>query len=188
MFFIKLCFIIFIEKCFESLIFAAYNPMLTYTIRFHKLSFHHNCSGNYTIDKYREKEFVNGNIVLESSEIVDKVVVVFLRCNPEGVNCEYFQSWSLTDLCSKLIDKKQIWSSWYGTFDPQPICPIKKVNSAIRNGTIEIGPAIRWYPECINYQWKVTQKFYADERYVGSYTFEVSVFGYRKRNIKQSKQ
>lgn len=56
-----------------------------------------------------------------------KIVVVFQRCNPEGVNCEYFQSWSMTDLCPKLRDKNQIWSSWYGAFDPQPICPIKKV-------------------------------------------------------------
>jgi len=30
-------------------------------------------TGNYTIDKYREKEFINGFISVESSEIIDKV-------------------------------------------------------------------------------------------------------------------
>jgi len=58
-----------------------------------------------------------------------KIVVVFQRCNPEGVNCEYFQSWSMSDLCPKLRDKNQIWSSWYGAFDPQPSCPVKKVRN-----------------------------------------------------------
>jgi len=62
------------------------------------------------------------------------------------------------------------------------------VNAYIRNGTIDFAQAIRWYPDCVNYQWKVSQKFYAGERFVGAYTFELSVFGYRKRNKKQSKQ
>ncbi|XP_026814460.1 uncharacterized protein LOC113554705 [Rhopalosiphum maidis] len=189
MFFIKLVFIIFIGKCFENVIFAAYNPMLTYTIRFQKLYFQPNFTGNYTINKYREKEFVNGYIALDSPVPLEKLVVVFQRCNPEGVNCEYFQSWTLNDLCPKLKDKNQIWSSWYRAFDPQPNCPVTKVNSFIRNGTIDFAPAVRWYPDIVNYQWKVTQKFYAaGERYIGSYTFDLSVFGYRKRNIKQSKE
>ncbi|XP_060866383.1 uncharacterized protein LOC132942095 [Metopolophium dirhodum] len=188
MLFVKLLFILFIGKCFENVIFAAYNPLLTYTIRFHKVSFQPNFTGNYTIDKYREKEFINGFLSLDSPQTIDKIVVVFQRCNPEGVNCEYFQSWSMTDLCPKLRDKNQIWSSWYGAFDPTPICPVKKVDSFIRNGTIDFAQAVRWYPDVVNYQWKVTQKFYAGERYIGTYTFEVSVFGYRKRNKKPSKQ
>jgi len=62
------------------------------------------------------------------------------------------------------------------------------VNSYIRNGTVDFAKAVRWYPDCVNYQWKVIQKFYAGERYFGSYSFDLSVFSYRKRNIKKSKQ
>jgi len=50
-----------------------YNPLLTYTIRFQKLSFQPNFTGNYTIDKYREKEFINGFLSLDSSQTIDKV-------------------------------------------------------------------------------------------------------------------
>jgi len=35
----------------------------------------------------------------------------------------------MSDLCPKLRDKNQIWSSWYGAFDPQPSCPVKKVRN-----------------------------------------------------------
>lgn len=56
-----------------------------------------------------------------------KVIVIFYRCNPEGINCEYFQTWKLTDICPKLKDKNQIWSRWYGSFDPPMICPLNKV-------------------------------------------------------------
>jgi len=62
-----------------------------------------------------------------------------------------------------------------------------QVESYIRNGTIDFDHAVRWYPDFVNYQWKVMQKFYTGERYIGTYTFELSVFGYRKRNKKQSK-
>lgn len=62
------------------------------------------------------------------------------------------------------------------------------MDSYIRNGTIDFAQAVRWYPDCINYQWKVIQKFYAGEHYIGTYSFEVSVFAYRKRNKKPSKQ
>lgn len=50
-----------------------YNPLLTYTIRFQKLSFKPNVTGNYTINKYKENEFVNGYLSINSSEILDKV-------------------------------------------------------------------------------------------------------------------
>lgn len=38
---------------------------------------------------------------------------------------------------------------------------------------------ISWYPDVINYQWKVMQKFYADELFLGGYMMDI---GYRKRN------
>jgi hypothetical protein len=47
--------------------------MLTYTIRFQKLHFQPNFTGNYTINKYREKEFVNGYIALDSQVPLEKV-------------------------------------------------------------------------------------------------------------------
>lgn len=45
-----------------------YNPLLTYTIRFTKMVMHPNFTGNYTIDSYREKTFVNGNFKMETTE------------------------------------------------------------------------------------------------------------------------
>lgn len=51
-----------------------YNPLLTYTLRFKKMSFQPNFTGNYTIEKHREKEFINGYIALDSPEKVDKVI------------------------------------------------------------------------------------------------------------------
>jgi len=49
------------------------------------------------------------------------------------------------------------------------------------NGTIEFGPAFQIYPEFPNYYWKLTQKFYAGDTYIGKYTMSLSIFGYRKR-------
>lgn len=59
-----------------------------------------------------------------------KAIVLFYRCNPEGINCEYFQTWTLSNICSLLRDKNQIWSSLYGAFDPPMLCPIDKVNKS----------------------------------------------------------
>lgn len=56
-----------------------------------------------------------------------KAVIVFNRCNSGGVNCEYFQSWTFTDLCKKLKEKNQIWSRWYSSYVPLMECPIDKV-------------------------------------------------------------
>lgn len=37
--------------------------MLTYTLRFHKMTLIPNISGNYTIDQYREKQFINAKVI-----------------------------------------------------------------------------------------------------------------------------
>lgn len=37
------------------------------------------------------------------------------------------------------------------------------------------------YPDFTDYQWKIVQKFYAGNLYLGGYRVEASVFGYRKK-------
>jgi len=49
------------------------------------------------------------------------------------------------------------------------------------NGTIDIGPVLLWYPLATDYQWRVVQDFYADDIFIGSYTIETLIFGYRKK-------
>jgi len=49
------------------------------------------------------------------------------------------------------------------------------------NCTIDIDQAVRWYSDMTNYQWKVTQKMYSGDVYIGSYVFHISIFSYRKR-------
>jgi len=56
-----------------------------------------------------------------------KVIVIFNRCDNDGINCEYFQMWTITDICPKLKDKNKIWSRWYSSFDSPMVCPIDKV-------------------------------------------------------------
>lgn len=46
-------------------------------MRFQKMSFQPNVTGNYTIEKYREKEFINGYIAVNSPVIVDTVSNTF---------------------------------------------------------------------------------------------------------------
>ncbi|KAF0752408.1 Uncharacterized protein FWK35_00020855, partial [Aphis craccivora] len=29
------------------------------------------------------------------------VIATFYRCNLDGINCEHFQTWKLTDICQK---------------------------------------------------------------------------------------
>jgi len=41
---------------------------------------------------------------------------------------------------------------------------------------------VRWYSDGVNYGWKVVQKMYAGDIYIGGYVFEMSVFGYRKKH------
>lgn len=54
----------------------------------------------------------------------------------------------------------------------------------MKNATVDINQVARWYPDGLNYQWKLLQKMYAKDVYVGAYTMEVSIFSYRKRPAK----
>lgn len=54
----------------------------------------------------------------------------------------------------------------------------------IKNATIDINPIRTWYPNCIDYQWKIWQKFYARNVYMGGYLIHFSTFGYRKKTNK----
>ncbi|XP_029347074.1 uncharacterized protein LOC115034404 [Acyrthosiphon pisum] len=215
---LKLIFILIVGDFVKHVML--YNPMLTYTIRFKKVSMHPNILGNFTIQQYRESQFVNGNFTIPPSSFPDKihyhitngtfeigiatllypqatdyqwrvtqkfyadekyVIVVIYRCDSEGINCEYFQTWTITDICPKLKDKNQIWSRWYSSYNPPMVCPIDKVNYRVVNGTFDIDQLILWYSDMTNYQWKVTQKNYAGNIYIGSYVFQISIFSYRKK-------
>lgn len=55
------------------------------------------------------------------------------------------------------------------------------MNYRLINGTFDIDQGVRWYSDIANYQWKVTQKMYADDVYVGSYVFQMAIFSYRKK-------
>ncbi|XP_029347510.1 uncharacterized protein LOC107885150 [Acyrthosiphon pisum] len=106
----------------------SYNPLLTYTLRFKKMEVQPNISVDYhTVDRYKEGEFLNAQIKINSKEQVNKAIVIFYRCDSDGINCEYFQTWKFTDLCTKLKQKNQLWSRWYGSFDPPMVCPLDKV-------------------------------------------------------------
>ncbi|KAL4097345.1 hypothetical protein QTP88_022139 [Uroleucon formosanum] len=159
-----------------------YNPMLTYTVRFKKMVVHGNLSmDDYKIDRYKEGEFINGKIKINSKERINKAVAVFYRCDPDGINCEYFQTWTFTNLCKVLNEKNQIWSRWYSSFDPSLVCPLNKVNYKINNGTFDMGSALLLYPQATDYQWKLNQMFYSENIFVGSYMIEFYYFGYRKK-------
>jgi len=56
------------------------------------------------------------------------------------------------------------------------------VTYKIKNGTFDIGTAVMWYPLVVDYQWKLVQKLYTDDIFIGSYMMEMSVFGYRKKS------
>ncbi|XP_060836191.1 uncharacterized protein LOC132918875 [Rhopalosiphum padi] len=160
----------------------SFNPLLTYNIRFKKIYAKPNITLDYhSIDQYKDAQFINSQITINSKELINKVVGVFYRCDPEGINCEYFQTWKLTDICPKLKDKNQIWSRWYSSFDPPMQCPIDKVHYKIINGTADIGVVLLWYPQATDYQWRVVQNMYADDIFIGSFTIEASFFGYRKK-------
>lgn len=57
----------------ELMKFFQFNPLLTYTVRFKKITWYPNITVNYTIDQYREKQFVNADVFLNTNEMVDKV-------------------------------------------------------------------------------------------------------------------
>ncbi|XP_026808808.1 uncharacterized protein LOC113555266 [Rhopalosiphum maidis] len=160
----------------------SFNPMLTYTIRFKKFEVKPNITVDYySIERYKDVQYINGKITINSKELINKVTATFYRCDQEGINCEYFQSWTLTGICNKLKQKNQVWSRWYDSYDPPMHCPIDKVHYKMINGTIDIGPVLLWYPQATDYQWRVVQDMYADDIFVGSYTIELLIFGYRKK-------
>jgi len=48
--------------------------MLTYTLRFKKLEVQPNITIDYyTIDRYKEGEFINGQITIDSKKLINKV-------------------------------------------------------------------------------------------------------------------
>eukprot|EP00102_Acyrthosiphon_pisum_P026925 XP_016664135.1 PREDICTED: uncharacterized protein LOC107885149 [Acyrthosiphon pisum] len=152
----------------------SYNPLLTYTLRFKRVEVQPNFTVDYyTVDRYKEGEFINGQISINSKMQINKAVAIFYRCDPDGINCEYFQTWTLTDICKLLKQKNQIWSRWYDSFDPPMVCPTNKGTYRIKNATIDIGVALLLYPQVTDYQWKVVQKFYSDDIFIGSYRMEI---------------
>lgn len=57
-----------------------------------------------------------------------------------------------------------------------------QVHYTVKNATIDIGVLLMWYPQASDYHWRITQNAYADDIiFVGSYSFDVSIFGYRKK-------
>lgn len=50
-----------------------FNPMLTYTIRFKNLTMYPNISGEITIDQFREKQFINGNVTIDTKLYINRV-------------------------------------------------------------------------------------------------------------------
>lgn len=42
-------------------------------MRFHKLKFYPNFTGNYTITKYKDTEYINGYFTINSKEFIDRV-------------------------------------------------------------------------------------------------------------------
>ncbi|XP_060866503.1 uncharacterized protein LOC132942204 [Metopolophium dirhodum] len=160
----------------------SYNPLLTYTLRFKKMEVYPNITANYyTVNRYKEGELLNAEVTINSKELTNKAITVFYRCDSDGINCEYFQTWALTDICNKLKQKNQLWSRWYGSFDPPMVCPLDKGTYRIKNATVDIGVALLLYPQVTDYQWRVVQKFYSDDIFIGSYMMELYFFGYRKK-------
>lgn len=49
------------------------------------------------------------------------------------------------------------------------------------NGTIDIDPVAKFYPEALNYYWKIMTHVYDGDTYIGSYIITFSIFGYRRR-------
>ncbi|XP_050053221.1 uncharacterized protein LOC114129826 isoform X2 [Aphis gossypii] len=156
--------------------------MLTYTVRFKKFEVKPNFTVDYySIDRYKDAQYMNGQISIYTKQLINKVIATFYRCDLDGINCEYFQTWKLTDICPKLKDPNQLWSRWYSSFDPPMQYPVNKVHYKVKNATVDIGALLLWYPQATDYQWKVLQNVYADDIFVGSYTVEASIFGYRKK-------
>ncbi|XP_022175879.1 uncharacterized protein LOC111037548 [Myzus persicae] len=179
MLFLKLLFILLIGDFIKNVVL--YNPMLSYTVRFKKVFVQPSQFGHFTVDQYKETQYINGNFTLPTNVSIDTVIAVFNRCDPDGINCEYFQTWKLTDICTKLKDKNQIWSRWYGSFDPPVICPFDKGHYQMKNGTIDLGITTLLYPQATDYQWKVIQKFCGNDGCIGIMVMEISFFGYRKK-------
>ncbi|KAF0759262.1 Uncharacterized protein FWK35_00015641 [Aphis craccivora] len=160
----------------------SFNPMLTYTVRYKKIDAKPNITiHHFSIDQYKYIQYINANVSINTKELIDEVTVTFYRCDSDGINCEYFQTWKIKDACNKLKEPNQLWSRWYSSFDPPLNCPINKVHYTIKNGTFEVGAVLLWYPQATDYQWKVLQNVYAHGILVGSYTIEGSLFGYRKK-------
>ncbi|CAI6366998.1 unnamed protein product [Macrosiphum euphorbiae] len=61
------------------------------------------------------------------------------------------------------------------------VCPINKGTYRIINGTVDIGAALLLYPQATDYQWRIVQKMYSDDKFIGSAMMEVYFFGYRKK-------
>ncbi|XP_025202731.1 uncharacterized protein LOC112599868, partial [Melanaphis sacchari] len=159
----------------------SFNPLLTYTVRFKKISVKPNITiNNYSIDQYKDIQYLNGDVTLNTKEQINKVVAILNRCDPDGINCEYFKTLTFTDVCRQLKEKNQIWSRLYDSFDPPARCPLDKVYYKIKNATFDVDILTLLYPQVKNYQWKIIQNAYADDTFIGSYTIEIYFFGYRK--------
>ncbi|XP_050429547.1 uncharacterized protein LOC126838844 [Adelges cooleyi] len=166
---------------FVSIHVMAFNPLFTYLLRFTRIDLYPNVSGTLEIDEYKGKHYMNGKILIDSPLLIDTVVGVLDRCDLEGINCEYFQTWTLDNVCPKLLQKHQVWSSWYGAFDPPMVCPLNKRNYALKNATFAVEPIVALYGEATNYHWKVKQLLYSNKILIGYYTVQFKFFGYRKK-------
>lgn len=51
----------------------------------------------------------------------------------------------------------------------------------MKDGFFDINQGIKIYPDLVNYQWKIWQKLYAGNTFLGGYMVKILFFGYRKK-------
>lgn len=51
----------------------------------------------------------------------------------------------------------------------------------MKDGFFDLSQGIKFYSDIVNYQWKVWQKLYAGDTFLGGYMVKAFAFGYRKK-------
>lgn len=65
------------------------------------------------------------------------------KCTIDLTRCDYYDTYKMTNICSKLIEKNALWSKYVSAIQPPLDCPIPAGEYQMINGTSDMTLAAR---------------------------------------------
>lgn len=100
---------------------------------------------NLNITRVRNNVYIfNGDIVVTRNITFPIALSVDVhRCTLDKTHCEYYDHLTISKMCTKAKDAKQLWANIVSSIHPTPSCPFLVGTYTIRNASANLNPVER---------------------------------------------